>query len=110
MLQHKIEAYTDYKADLLLFSENSAATMIATTSAWKYLLDKSHIKIGIPKEGTFVHVENYVLGAKLLKMKLCTLLNFLFRYDVQKENFEKLVFYQQEKMLIICLKRLILFV
>lgn len=88
-LKNKIEAYTDYKADLLLFSENCAATMIATTQAWKYLLKKPHIKIGIPKEGTFLHVENYALSAHTGNDDLVyLLLNFLFRYDVQKYNFE----------------------
>lgn len=88
-LRNNIEAYIDYKGDQLLYSGNCAATMIYTSSAWKYLLQKPQIIIGVPREGTFLNIENYAIAATTKKDEwVYKFINYLFRKDVQKHNFE----------------------
>ena len=88
-LRGNIEAYIDYKGEQLLYSGNCAATMIYTSSAWKYLLEKPQIAIGIPREGTFLNIENYAVAATTEKDEwVYQFINYLFRKDVQKHNFE----------------------
>lgn len=85
----RVEAYTDFRGDFLLESGNCSVVMIANSFIWKTVRDNPHIAYLIPREGTFLNLENYVIPAASKKAEMVyEFMNFLFRLDVQKHNFE----------------------
>lgn len=87
--RQKVEAYTDFRGDFLLESGNCSVVMVANSFIWKTVRDNPDIVYLIPQEGTFLNLENYVIPAASKKAELVyELMNFLFRFDVQKHNFE----------------------
>ncbi|MFT6765527.1 MAG: spermidine/putrescine-binding protein [Alteromonas naphthalenivorans] len=93
----KVEAYTDFRGDFLLESGN-CSLVTAPTSFWKTLRDNPNIIYLIPKEGTFLNLENYVIPKPSQKADLVyKFWNFLFRLDVQEHNFNYGIFLSTRK-------------
>ncbi len=87
-----IEAYTDFRGNNLLASGNCSMVTISFVLMWKLLERDSHLMFTLPKEGVVLNMENYVIPVSCKKTdKVYQLLNFLFRYDIQKYNFEHVV-------------------
>ncbi len=88
----KVEAYTDFRGDYLLASGNCSMVTVSFVYMWKLLERDSRMFFMMPKEGVVLNLENYVIPIGCKKTDLVyTFLNFLFRYDIQKYNFENVV-------------------
>ena len=86
--RQKAEAYTDFRGDFLLESGNCSAVVVGNYVVWKTVRDDPKIKFLIPKEGTFLNLENYVIPAVSKKEhQVYKLLNFLYRSEYHKHNF-----------------------
>lgn len=86
--KNKVEAYTDFRGDFLLESGNCSLVTISNTFIWKTTRDNPNIVFVIPKEGTTLNLENYVIPAPSKKADLVyKLWNFLFRLEIQEHNF-----------------------
>lgn len=86
--KEKVEAYTDFRGDFLLESGNCSLVTVANTFIWKMARDNPNIIFVVPKEGTALNLENYVIPAPSKKADLVyKLWNFLFRLEVQEHNF-----------------------
>lgn len=84
----KVEAYTDFRGDFLLESGNCSLVTVPNTFIWKVMQYNPNIIYLIPKEGTFLNLENYVIPAPSKKADLVyKLWNFLFRLKIQEHNF-----------------------
>ncbi len=84
----KVEAYTDFRGDFLLESGNCSLVTLPNTFIWKTIQDNPNVIFLIPKEGTFLNLENYVIPAPSKKADLVyKFWNFLFRLEHQKHNF-----------------------
>lgn len=86
--KEKVEAYTDFRGDFLLESGNCSLVTAPSSFMWKTVKENPHIQYMIPKEGTFLNIENYVIPAASKKADMVyKLWNFLFQLDVQEHNF-----------------------
>jgi len=84
-----IEAYSDFRGDFLLESGNCSLAILPSSYAWRTAAEDSNIVFKIPKEGTFISIENYVIPALSKRADLVyEFINFLFRPEHQKHNFE----------------------
>lgn len=84
----KVEAYTDFRGDFLAESGNCSVVMVASSFIWRMLGENSKIKYLIPKEGTILNLENYVIPKPSKKADMVyKFWNFLFRLDIQEHNF-----------------------
>ncbi len=87
-----VEAYTDFRGNNLLASGNCSMVTISFVLMWKLLERDDRLVFTLPKEGVVLNMENYVIPKACKKTeKVYKLLNFLFRYDIQKYNFENVV-------------------
>lgn len=85
----KVEAYTDFRGDFLLESGNCALVTVPNSYAWKTVRDNPNIVFEIPKEGTTLNLENYVIPKPSKKAHLVyQLWNFLFSLKIQQHNFD----------------------
>lgn len=84
----KVEAYTDFRGDFLLESGNCSLVTVGNNVIWKTVKENPNIVFLVPKEGTLLNLENYVIPKPSKKAALVyQLWNFLFRLDVQEHNF-----------------------
>lgn len=84
-----VEAYSDFRGDFFLSSGNCSLAILPNSFAWRTASQNSDIVFKIPREGTFISIENYVIPAVSKKAdSVYKLMNFLFRYEHQKHNFE----------------------
>lgn len=94
----KVEAYTDFRGDFLLESGNCSLVTVPSNFIWQTMRDNSNIIFVIPKEGTFLNLENYVIPAPSKKADLVyKLWNFLFRLEHQEHNFNNGAFLSPRK-------------
>jgi spermidine/putrescine transport system substrate-binding protein len=83
------EAYTDFRGDFLLESGNASIVIMANSFALKSMKHNPDIEFVLPEEGTFLQTENCVIPKKSTKKDAVhKLINFLFRPDIQRQNFE----------------------
>lgn len=88
--KQKAEAYTDFRGDFLLEAGNCPVVVISNQYAWKSVRDNKHLEFSIPKEGTFLNLENYVIPKTSTKeLQVYKLMNFLFERKVQEHNFNE---------------------
>ncbi len=91
-----VEAYVDadVRADYLLTSGISPVVIIATPFIINTLKNNPDIDFIIPKEGSFMLIDNLVISAACKKDDLVyQFINYLFRPDVLKHHFEKYPFF-----------------
>lgn len=83
-----VEAYTDFRGDFLLESGNCSIVLVPVSVIWKMLIKNPSIAFLLPKEGTLLGIENYVILKSSQKEDLVyQFINYLFKLDVQKYNF-----------------------
>ncbi len=83
-----VEAYTDFRGDFLLESGNCSVVLVPISVIWKTLAKNDSVAFLLPKEGTFLGIENYAILESSTKEELVyQFMNYLFRLDVQKHNF-----------------------
>ena len=84
-----VEAYTDFRGDFLLESGNCSVVLVPISAIWKTLASNDSVVFLLPKEGTFLGLENYVILESSTKEDLVyQFMNYLFRLDIQKYNFQ----------------------
>jgi len=84
-----VEAYTDFRGDFLLESGNCSVVLVPISAMWKTIVSNDSVGFLLPKEGTFLGLENYAILESSTKEDLVyQFMNYLFRLDVQKHNFQ----------------------
>ncbi len=84
-----VEAYTDFRGDFLLESGNCSVVLVPISAIWKTIVTNDSVAFLLPKEGTFLGLENYAILESSTKEDLVyQFMNYLFRLDVQKHNFQ----------------------
>ncbi len=89
----RVEAYTDFRGDFLLESGNCSVVLVPLSAIWKTLTKDPSVAFLLPQEGTFLGLENYAILESSTKEDLVyQFMNYLFRLEVQKHNFEHKIF------------------
>lgn len=84
-----VEAYTDFRGDFLLESGNCSVVLVPISAIWKTIVNNDSVAFLLPREGTFLGLENYAVLASSTKEDLVyQFMNYLFRLDIQKHNFQ----------------------
>lgn len=84
------EAYTDFRGDFLLESGNCPVVLMGSNYIKEALQENENLVYLIPKEGTFLGLENFVIPVNSNKEDLVyKLLNFLYQPEVQEHNFKE---------------------
>jgi spermidine/putrescine transport system substrate-binding protein len=87
--KERVEAYTDFRGDFLLESGNCSVVLVPISAIWKTIVNNESVAFLLPEEGTFLGLENYAILEGSTKEELVyQFMNYLFRLDVQKYNFE----------------------
>lgn len=87
--KERVEAYTDFRGDFLLESGNCSVVLVPISAIWKTIVKNDSVVFLLPEEGTFLGLENYAILEGSTKEELVyQFMNYLFRLDVQKYNFE----------------------
>lgn len=83
-----VHAYTDFRADFLLESGSCSVVIVPNSYCVKSMEKNSNIDFIIPREGTFLNIENYVIPASCThEQEVYELINFLFDPQVQEYNY-----------------------
>ncbi len=73
----------------LLESGNCSVVLVPISAIWKTLASNDSVAFLLPKEGTFLGLENYVILESSTKEDMgYQFMNYFFRLDVQKYNFQ----------------------
>ena len=93
-----VEAYTDFRGDFLLESGNCSVVLVPISVIWQTVLSDDSVAFVLPQEGTFLGLENYAILESSKKEELVyQFMNYLFRLDVQKHNFQNCIFLSTRK-------------
>ena len=86
----KVEAYTDFRGDFLLESGNCSVVLIPNSLIWKTLELNPRMGYVVPKEGTLLDIESFVIpvGASHIE-QVYELLNYLYEPQVQEQSFRE---------------------
>ncbi len=93
-----VEAYTDFRGDFLLESGNCSVVLVPISAIWKTVSRDDSVAFVLPQEGTFLGLENYAILESSKKEDLVyQFMNYLFRLEVQKHNFQNRIFLSTRK-------------
>jgi spermidine/putrescine transport system substrate-binding protein len=89
-----VEAYANFRGDYFLATRNCPVVVASSSYIWKTMRQFPFVSFVVPKEGTFISIENLAIPAKSEKQKYTyKLINYLFRHDSVKTHFEKFGFF-----------------
>jgi spermidine/putrescine transport system substrate-binding protein len=84
-----VNAYADSRADYFLATKNSALVITSSSYIWRTMKKFPFVGYIIPKEGTFVTIENLCIPKTSKKEHLTyQLINFLYSPESMKTHFE----------------------
>jgi spermidine/putrescine transport system substrate-binding protein len=84
-----VNAYADFRADYFLATKNSAVVVSSSSYIWRTMRKFPFVGYVIPKEGTFVTIENFCIPQTSEKEHLTyQLINFLYSRDSMKTHFD----------------------
>ncbi len=84
-----VNAYADFRADYFLATKNSAVAVTSSSYIWRTMRKFPFVGYVIPKEGTFVTIENFCIPETSTKQDLTyQLINFLFTRDSMKTHYD----------------------
>jgi spermidine/putrescine-binding protein len=84
-----VEAYSDFRGDFLLESGTCSLAMMFFSHIAKTLQQNPNLAFLVPREWTFLGIENYAIPALSTKQDFVyELLNYLYTPEVQQYNFE----------------------
>ncbi len=87
--KHYVNAYADFRADYFLATKNSAVVVSSSSYIWRTMRKFPFVGYVIPKEGTFVTIENFCIPKTSEKENLTyQLINFLYSKDSMKTHFD----------------------
>lgn len=82
LIQQKkwVEAYADFRADYFLATRNCPVVVSSSSYIWRTMKHFNFVHFVVPKEGTFITVENLCIPAASKKERLAyQFINYLFR-------------------------------
>ncbi len=89
-----VEAYTEFRADYLLISKASPVAVITTPFVSRLMAVQPSIEFIIPKQGSFMVTDNWVIPKASKKPELVyELLNFLYQPEIISFHFDSFTFF-----------------
>lgn len=91
LIQQKdsVNAYADFRADYFLATKNSAVAVTSSSYIWRTMRKFPFVDYVIPKEGTFITIENFCIPHTSKKENLTyQLINFLYSRHSMKTHYE----------------------
>ena len=83
----QIEAYSDFRSDLILASRNSDVAVSNSSYIWQGMIADKNIDFVIPEEGSFITIENIVIPARSNNKDLVyKLLNHIYSFESMKRQ------------------------
>lgn len=87
-----VEAYSEFRGDFLLESGNCSLALMFFSHIARMLPHNKDLAFIVPREWTFLGIENYAIPACSTKEDMVyELMNFLFTPEVQQYNFEHMM-------------------
>ncbi len=87
-----VEAYSEFRGDFLLESGNCSLALLFFSHIACMLPHNKDLAFIVPREWTFLGIENYAIPASSTKEDMVyELMNFLFSPEVQQYNFEHMM-------------------
>ncbi|MGH7889180.1 MAG: ABC transporter substrate-binding protein [Thermodesulfobacteriota bacterium] len=84
-----VNAYADFRADYFLATKNSAVVVSSSSYIWRTIRKFPFVTYLIPKEGTFMTIENLCIPVASKNEELTyKLINFLYTRDSMKTHFD----------------------
>jgi spermidine/putrescine transport system substrate-binding protein len=96
LLQQKkwVEAYADFRADYFLATKNCPVVLASSSYIWRSKRMFNFIEFAIPKEGTFITIENLSIPKSTDKQALIyKFINHLFKPESIKTHFDAFGFF-----------------
>jgi spermidine/putrescine transport system substrate-binding protein len=91
LIQQKkwVNAYADFRADYFLATKNSVVVLASTSYIWRTMQKFPFVGYVIPKEGTFITIENLCIPESSTKQNLTyQLINFLYTKKSMQTHYE----------------------
>lgn len=85
-----VEAYTDFRPDYFLLTHNCPLVVTQLSSIIRAQEQSSDIGFAIPREGTFMSIENLALPCGSQNDAVYDFINYVYRPEVVINHFEKL--------------------
>lgn len=84
-----VNAYADFRADYFLATKNSAVVLASTSYIWRTMKQFPFVGYVIPKEGTFITIENCCIPEASTKEELTyQFINYLYTASSMKTHYE----------------------
>jgi spermidine/putrescine transport system substrate-binding protein len=84
-----VNAYADFRADYFLATKNSVVALASSSYIWRTMQKFSFVGYVIPKEGTYITIENLCIPSSSTKEDLTyQLINFLYTKDSMKRHYD----------------------
>ena len=85
-----VNAYADFRADYFLATTNSVVVVASTSYIWRTMRKFPFVSYVIPKEGTFITIENLCIPVASTKEDLTyQLIQFLYSQDSMKRHYDE---------------------
>ncbi|HNA61829.1 MAG TPA: extracellular solute-binding protein [Rhabdochlamydiaceae bacterium] len=85
-----VNAYADFRADYFLATKNSVVVLASTSYIWRTMRKFPFVSYVIPKEGTFITIENLCIPIASTKEDLTyQLINYLYSKDSMKRHYDE---------------------
>ena len=83
-----VAVYADFRADYLLATKNCPVVVASTSYIWRTMRDFPFVKFAIPKEGTFITIENLAIPKATAKEDLIyRFMNHLYTKESSAAHF-----------------------
>jgi spermidine/putrescine transport system substrate-binding protein len=96
LIQQKqwVEAYASFRADYFLATRNCPVVISSSSYLWRTMRLFDFVQLVVPKEGTFITIENLCIPAASTKDALVyRLINFLYRPEIVASHFQTFGFF-----------------
>ena len=89
-----VEAYASFRGDYFLATRNCPVVVASSSYIWKTIRQFPFVSFVVPKEGTFISIENLAIPAVSKKKEYTyQFINYLFLHESVKTHFEKFGFF-----------------
>lgn len=90
----QVEAYVEYRADYLLATHNCAIAVSSSSYILRSMKQFPHIQCIVPREGTFITVENFVIPKASEKTDLAyAFINYMYTPEVMMHLYDTFAFF-----------------
>ncbi len=85
-----VEMYTEMRSAYLIGAKITAVSTLVMTDVPRLLSEYPHIEFGIPKEGSFALIDNFVIPQGTTKQEyVYAFLNYVYRADINQKYVDK---------------------